>query len=58
MIMNRKMKRSGVLGAVLREVELGLLTDADEVGQALHHGLAFAELVRVVEVGEVAARQS
>ena len=44
-----------VLGAVLREVELGLLEDADQVGQALDHRLAFAELVRVVEVGEVAA---
>ena len=46
-----------VLGAVLREVELGLLEDADQVGQALHHRLPFAELVRVVEVGEVAAGQ-
>ena len=44
-----------VVGAVLREVELGLLEDADQVGQAIHHRLAFAELVRVVEVGEVAA---
>ena len=47
-----------VLGAVLREIEFGLLEDADEVGQAIHHRLAFAELVRIVEVGEVAARQA
>ena len=44
-----------VVGAVLREVELGLLEDADQVGQAIDHRLAFAELVRVVEVGKVAA---
>ena len=47
-----------VVGAVLREVELGLLEDADQVGQAIHHRLAFAELVRVVEVGEVAAGEA
>jgi len=47
-----------VLGAVLREVELGLLEDADQVGQAIHHRLAFAELVGVVEVGEVAAGEA
>ena len=29
-----------VLGAVLREIELGLLEDGDEVGEALHLGLA------------------
>jgi len=44
-----------VVGAVLREVELGLLEDADQVGQAIDHRLAFAELVGVVEVREVAA---
>ena len=47
-----------VLRAVLREVELGLLEDADQVGQAIDHRLAFAELVRVVEVGEVAAGEA
>ena len=47
-----------VLRAVLREVELGLLEDADEVGQPVDHRLAFAELVRVVEVGEVAAGEA
>jgi hypothetical protein len=47
-----------VLGAVLREVELGLLEDPDQVGQAIHHRLTFAELVRVVEVGEVAAGEA
>ena len=47
-----------VLGAVLREVELGLLEDADQVGQAIHHRLAFTELVRIVEVREVAAGEA
>ena len=47
-----------VVGTVLREIQLGLLEDADQVGQAIHHRLAFAELVRVVEVGEVAAGQA
>ena len=46
-----------VVGAVLREVELGLLEDADQVAEAVDHRLAFAELVGVVEVGEVAARE-
>ena len=47
-----------VLGAVLREVELGLLEDADQVGQPLHHGRAFAQLVGVIEVREIAAGQA
>lgn len=47
-----------VLGPILREVERGVLEDGDQVGQALHHGIAFAELVRVVEVWEVAAREA
>ena len=47
-----------MLGAVLREVEFGLLEDADQVGELLHHVLAFAELVGVVEVGEVTFRQA
>ena len=47
-----------VVGAVLREIELRLLKDADEVGQAIDHRLTFTELVRVVEVGEVAAGES
>ena len=46
-----------MLGAVLREVELGLLEDADQVGQALNQRRALAELVGVVEVGKVAARE-
>ena len=41
------------VGAVLREVEGGVLEDGDEVGEALHHLLAAAELVRVVEVRHV-----
>jgi hypothetical protein len=35
----------------------GFLEDADQVGEAIDHLLAVAELVRVVEVGKVAARQ-
>lgn len=42
-----------MLGTVLREIEFGLLEDADEVGEALHHRIAFAELIGIVEVGEV-----
>lgn len=44
-----------VIGTVLREVELRLLKDADEIGKAIDDRLTLAELVRVVEVGEVAA---
>lgn len=44
-----------VLGAVLREIQLRFLENADQVRQPVHHRLAFAELVRIVEVGEVAA---
>ena len=47
-----------MFGAVLREVEFRLLEDADQVGQSLDHRRAFAELVGVVEVGEVAFRQA
>ena len=47
-----------VLGAVLREVELRLLKDADQVGEAIHHRLSLAQLVRVVEIGEVAAGEA
>ncbi len=44
-----------VLRAVLREIQLRLLEDGDEAGEAVHHFLAFTELVRVVEVGEIRA---
>ncbi len=47
-----------VLGSVLREVELRLLEDGDEVGQAIDHCLTFAEFVWVVEAGKVAAGQA
>ena len=47
-----------VLGAVLREIQLRLLEDGDEVGKALHLGRPLAEFVRVVEVGKVAAGQA
>ena len=41
------------VGAVLGEVEGGILEDGDEVGEALHHLLAAAELVGIVEVRHV-----
>ncbi len=46
-----------MVGAVLREVELGAREDVDQVGQPLDLGLSFAELVGIVEVGEIAAGQ-
>ena len=47
-----------VLRAVLGEIQFRLLEDTDEVGKAVHHRLALAEFVRVVEVREVAAGQA
>ena len=47
-----------VLGAVLREVELRLLENPNQVGQAVHHRLTFAQLVGIVEVWEVAASEA
>ncbi len=44
-----------MVGSVLREVEFWLLKNADQIGQAIDHRLAFAKLVRVVEIGEVTA---
>ena len=44
-----------VLGSVLREIQLGLLENANQIAQAIHHRLTFTELVRVIEVREVAA---
>ena len=41
------------IGAVLGEIEGGVFENGDEVGEALHHFLAAAELVRVVEVRHV-----
>ena len=46
------------LETVLREVELGLLEYADQVGEPIHHRLSFARLVRVVEVGKVATGEA
>jgi hypothetical protein len=46
-----------VLGAVLREIEFGFLEDADQVAQAIDHRLTLAQLVRVVEIGKVGARE-
>ena len=47
-----------VLGAVLGEIQLGLLEYADEVGEAFDPFLPFAQFLRIVEVGEVAASQA
>ncbi len=41
------------VGAVLREVERRVLEDGDQVGEPIDHLLAAAELVGVVEVGQV-----
>ena len=46
-----------VVGTVLREIQLGLFEDGHKIAEALHHVLPFAELARVVEVGEVTAGQ-
>ena len=46
-----------VVGAVLGEVKLGAGEDVDQVGQPFDLGLSLAELVGIVEVGEVAAGQ-
>jgi hypothetical protein len=47
-----------VLGAVFREIQLRLLEDADEVGEAVHHRLPLAQLVRIVEIWKVAAGET
>ena len=47
-----------VLGAVLREIERGILEDGDQVAKALHLVWPVAEFVRVVEVGEIAAGEA
>ena len=44
-----------VLGAILGEIERGILENGDQVAQALDPRLTVAKLVRVIEVGEVAA---
>jgi hypothetical protein len=43
-----------VLGAVLGEIERRILKNGDQVAQALDPRLTVAELVRVIEVREVA----
>ena len=40
-------------GAVLREIQRLVLEDGDQVRQAIHNLLAAAELVRVIEIGEI-----
>jgi hypothetical protein len=41
------------IGAVLREIEGGVLKYGNKVGEAFHHFLATAEFVRVIKVGDV-----
>ena len=41
------------LGAVAAEVERGIVEDGHQVAEAVHHLLALAELVGVVEVGDI-----
>ena len=41
------------VGAVFGEIERWVFEDGDQVGEAVHHFLAAAQLVGVVEVGEV-----
>ena len=43
----------GALGAVLGEVERGVLEDADEVGEALNLLLALTKLSWIIEIGHV-----
>jgi len=40
-------------GAVLRKIQRLALEDGDQVRQTIHHLLAAAELVRVIEIGEI-----
>ena len=47
-----------VVGTVLGEIELRLLEDGNEIREAIHHLLALAEFVRVVEVRKVRAGQT
>jgi hypothetical protein len=46
------------IGAILGEVERGILEDGDEVAQLFDLLRAVAEFVRVVEVGEIAAGEA
>ena len=41
------------LGAIAPEIEIGAVEDGDQVGEPIHHLLALAELVLVVEIGLV-----
>lgn len=41
------------LGAVAPEIERGIVEDGDEIRETVHHVLALAELVRVVEIRHV-----
>jgi hypothetical protein len=47
-----------VIGAVLREVEIGVFEDGDQVGKPFDPFVALAELVRIVEVRKIGAGQS
>jgi hypothetical protein len=41
------------LCAIASKVERGIIEDGDEIGEAVHHLLTFAELVVVVEVSDI-----
>jgi len=47
-----------VVGPVLREIEILVLENGDEMREAVHHLSPFAELCRIVEIREVGSRQS
>src|SRR4051812_44878952 len=47
-----------VFGAVFGEVERRVLEDTDEVFETLHHGVPLTQLVRVVEIREVATSEA
>ncbi len=47
-----------MVGAILREVEGGVLEYGDQVAEALDAGLAVAELVGIIEIGKVTAGEA
>ena len=47
-----------VIGAILGKIQLRFLENAHQVGESVHHRLAFTEFVRIVKIGEVAAGQA
>jgi hypothetical protein len=47
-----------LVGPILREIQFRLLKDGDEIAKEFDPILSLAQLVRVVEVGEVSAGKS